>query len=48
MNLECMMGIEDFIIYVNDLGFSDKYQLKKFMKREIGDKCKVLAGLLDA
>lgn len=40
-------GIEDFIIYVNDLGFSDSINLKKFMKREIGDKCKVLAGLLD-
>lgn len=40
-------GIEDFIIYVNDLGFSDNICLKKFMKRGLEDKCAVLANLLD-
>ncbi len=40
-------GIEDFIIYVNDLGFSNSVNLKRFMKRGMKDKCAVLAGLLD-
>lgn len=40
-------GIEDFIMWVNDLGFSDDMELTEFMKMEMDEKCKILAKLLD-
>ena len=40
-------GIEDFIMWVNDLGFSDDMELTGFMKMEMDEKCKILAKLLD-
>lgn len=40
-------GIEDLIIFINDLGFSEKIDITGFMKKKIPDKCKILASLLD-
>lgn len=40
-------GIEDFIMWINDLGFSDDVDLTGFMEMEIIEKCKLLAMLLD-
>lgn len=40
-------GIEDFIMWINDLGFSDNVNLTGFMEMEISEKCELLAKLLD-
>lgn len=40
-------GIEDLIIWVNDLGFSENVDLTGFMEMKLYEKCKILAGLLD-
>lgn len=40
-------GIEDFIMWINDLGFSDNVELTGFMEMEISEKCDLLAKLLD-
>lgn len=40
-------GIEDFIVWVNDLGFSDDMDLTGFMEMKMDEKCKILAKLLD-
>lgn len=40
-------GIEDFIMWINDLGFSDNVDLTGFMKMKISEKCDLLAKLLD-
>ncbi len=40
-------GIEDLIIWINDLGFSDNIILSGFMEMEIIEKYKLLAKLLD-
>lgn len=40
-------GIEDFIVWVNDLGFSDDMDLTGFMEMKMDEKCKILAQLLD-
>lgn len=40
-------GIEDFIMWINDLGFSDSVDLTGFMEKEIDEKCELLAKLLD-
>jgi len=40
-------GIEDFILWVNDLGFSDNVDLTGFMEMEITEKCGILAKLFD-
>ena len=40
-------GIEDLIMWINDLGFSDHVDLTGFMKMEIAKKYELLAKLLD-
>ena len=40
-------GIEDFILWTKDLGFSDDVEATGFMKMEISEKCRILANLLD-
>ena len=40
-------GIEDFIMWINDLGFSDDVELTGFMEMQMSEKCEMLAKLLD-
>ena len=40
-------GIEDLIMWINDLGFSDEMDFTGFMEMEMDEKCKILAKLLD-
>lgn len=40
-------GIEDFILWTMNLGFSDNINITGFMQMEISDKCDILAKLLD-
>ena len=41
-------GIEDIIVYLRDLGFSDDIDISNFMKQSLSEKTKVLSEILNS